>query len=291
MIAQSFRKLLNYIVVGVLAIFVGLAPWICLSSFIALLVSRNNLNVTLPTENSDAMQQMTSIMGLLLAFLVTGNISISGQIGAAVDNLTGAATELAALTYTLLTDASCQAESDAIATFAMDMLDLAKMEVTKSGETAGTAGRRAFMAIHDLKMKKKIEPPLVGIFVKGVTGVNAAHGSLWTLRNSGAHPSIRITLFVIATVNIVINISSLAIEDERSLVATSIFIACSSVGIFTTSLFIRDPLDYAVLSSGLRKKLEDAKAEVEALRSGTCSIVRPQLPSGYSAVPTQMLKF
>lgn len=291
MIARFAQKLANYLFVGLLALFVGLSPWIFYSSMAALLVSRTGLNVTLPTENTEAMQQMTSIMGLLLAFLVTGNISISGQISAAVDNITGAATELAALTYTLLTDASCQNESDDIASFASDMLELAKMEKTKSGVTAGTASSRAFTAIHSLKTRGKIEAPLVGVFVKATTGVNAAHGSLWTLRNSGAHPSIRITLFVIASLNIVINISALSIEDERSLVATSIFIACSSIGIFTTSLFIRDPLDYAVLSHQLRKKLDDAKAEVEAMRSGTCMIGRSQTIAGYSAVPTQMLKF
>ena len=277
----------KYLGVGLAGIFVGLVPWIVFSSLIALIVSRTDLNMSIPFVGNLAMDQMVSIMGLLLAFLVTANISISGQISAGVDTITGAATELAALTYTLLgDDASCHEEANDLSNFALDMLELTRKSTTTTGETANSSTMRAFRAVHTLKSKKIVEAPLVGVLVKGITGVTAAHGSLWTLRNSGAHPAIRITLFMIAAINIMVNISSLAIEDERALVGTSIFIACSSVGIFTISLFIRDPLDYSILAGKLGGALNSAAVDIRRLRDGQTAEACPMRRATFTPLNT-----
>jgi hypothetical protein len=279
MIIAGAKRFVNYLLQGWLGIIVGLLPWVVYASIVGLLVGKAKLNVSIPFDSSGAMDQMVSIMGLLLAFLVTGNISISGQITGGVENIAGACMDLAGLTYTLLAEnVACGREALVLNNYCIEMLKFIKKDELKDGYDANAATLRALRAVHELKVNGFIEPPLVGIFVKGITTITGAHGTLWTLRNSGAHPAIRITLFVIAAMNIIVNVSALAIENDATLVGAAIFISCSSVGIYTISLFIRDPLDYSVLSGGSTATILATIADVEALRDGavsdTCLLAR-----------------
>lgn len=255
-----------YFASGSIGISLGLIPLVLIAVAIALLVSRTDFELSLPLEDDSANDLANGMLSLLVAFLVSKNIDVSMSILGAVDSVRTTAVELASLAHTLV-GSECRDEISEINDAALMFLDTVLTEKTATG-SVDDALKLTLRAVYRLKTSKAIEPAVVPVFVKAANACYLAHSNLWTLRElSGTPPSIKLTVYVIALFNVVFTISGME-ASERTRVGAACFVAIASIGAYSISSIVRDPLYYKLTSGKARRMVAESRDTVVSIGSG-----------------------
>ena len=266
---QRFFDNLAYFATGAVGIVLGLTPLVILAVAIALLIHRNQWKITSPLETEHSQDLASGMLSLLVAFLVSKNIDASMAVHSSVDAVRTTALELASLAHSVRTEA-CSDEISDIIDACKIFLSCVMTETTTEGFTVDDGLRKALRAVNDMKLKKQIEAEVAPVFVRAISACYAAHSALWGNRQlSGTPPAIKLTVYVTATLNSSFVISELDV-NEATRVAASIFVIIASIGAYSISSIIRDPLYYSITSNTTRKMLQRSQTAIDSLQTTRC---------------------
>ena len=258
-----------YFTTGAVGIVLGLTPLVVLAVAIALLIERNNWKISSPLDSEHAQDLASGMLSLLVAFLVSKNIDSSMSVNEGVDSVRTTAVELASLAHSVRTDA-CSHEIEEIIDASKIFLNCVLTEKTDEGLTVDDGLRKALRAVHAMKLNKQVEPAIVPVFVRAVSACYAAHSALWSRRElSGTPSSIKLTVYVTAVLNAAFVISDLDVS-EATRVAASIFVIVASIGAYSISSVIRDPLYWRITRGTTKKMIAESTQVVESLHATRC---------------------
>ena len=241
----------------------GLFPWAAVGVFVSIAVKTSGIEINIEGHEVVA-SSISSVLGLLNAFLVTTNISIAGKINEQVRELQGACTECALLHMSIFSQNTSQSET--ASRMIIDVLSAASN--TAGDEDMTTRIKETIHQLIPTSQLSKIAAPTAVAVVKSVNNVSSQYGKLVTLRAARTPPAIETLVYTLGVFNLIMVTSSISNVTLDVSVLMSIFVVSSSLGLLGISNVVKDPLDRSWLSSSIVEDVSKTKEEINAIMMG-----------------------
>jgi hypothetical protein len=241
----------------------GLFPWTVVGVLVSTVLKTNGIEINIEGHEVVA-TSISSVLGLLNAFLVTTNISIAGKINEQIRELQGACTECALLHMTIFSQGSPKSRS------ASDMIvNVLSAASNTAGDGYITNDIKATMSqLIPTSQLVDIAPPTAVAVVKSVNNVSSQYGKLVTLRAARTPPAIETLVYTLGVFNLIMVTGSISNVTWGVSALISIFVVSSSLGLLGISNVVKDPLDRRWLSSSIVEDVSKTIEEIKDIMNG-----------------------
>lgn len=241
----------------------GLFPWAAVSVFVSIVVKTSGIEINIEGHEVVA-SSISSVLGLLNAFLVTTNISIAGKINEQVRELQGACTECALLHRSIFSQNTPQI----IPASNMIINVLSAASNTTGDEQITRNIKETIGQLIPTSNLVDIAPPTAVAVVKSINNVSSQYGKLVTLRAARTPPAIETLVYTLGVFNLIMVTSSIHNVTLDVSVLMSIFVVSSSLGLLGISNVVKDPLDRSWLSSSIVEDVSKTIKEINDIMIG-----------------------
>ena len=241
----------------------GLFPWAAVGVFVSIVVKTSGIEINIEGHEVVA-SSISSVLGLLNAFLVTTNISIAGKINEQVRELQGACTECALLHMTIFPKNDIKNRTAS----SMIIKVLSAASNTAGDDDITQKIKDTMTQLIPTSQLVDIAPPTAVAVVKSVNNVSSQYGKLVTLRAARTPPAIETLVYTLGVFNLIMVTSSISNVALDVSVLMSIFVVSSSLGLLGISNVVKDPLDRSWLSSSIVEDVSKTIKEINDIMIG-----------------------
>lgn len=257
-----FSKYIRYMKALSWGFLEGLFPWIGIAVATSMIVDYTSFDIKLQ-EHEAVAASISSVLGLLNAFLVTTNIGIAGKISFQIRELQGCCVECALLCRTSFHGGF---ERTAAYEIIKCVLDAATDPASRAPKDLNKKIQNFISALIPASSKTHgLAPPTMVAIVKSVNNVSSQYGKLSTLRASSTPPAIETLVYTLGVMNLMLVLGSVRDVGLDISVMVAAFVASSSLGLLGISNVIKDPLDRLWLADAILEAVRTTDEETRCI--------------------------